>query len=919
MKNQPEFYDSPDTALEEIVAVKNRIGAEMPKNLNLGWRGKNFWQDLDHDSVDIGDFHGNPEKNARTLYHRLFARFLAERLYRSQYLVFLFSAILTFCGVIFEISERGAVLLVQDAQVKSISAELQSNDQAHQTKIEPLLSNQITFLQEVQPFLFRNQPIPAAIIKKFNDNNKTLEQATLEFNAKQKILQRDLLYFQNLDTAYQIVKNSFGIAINLIGLSFVALICYFCLLPGINRYAILRGDREREEAAGVVRRIYLRDFAATNPPRDLKDVWRHGWITTEGRPLSTEVCADDYTTNVLETRANAWILPSIMLVLSTLAFRGVLMPFTIIIFWVVILCDCIDAEKKVDVWIFRVLTKNVKPLYPILMMFLLGGGFWAIWKWFFDRSPALIRGRELEKQAPVDAATYVMAGGYPWGQVAETARLEQCRLAGLDTSPLFKLGTTVGMLAARSDLYAPSAGLPFSLSLKDLTQHLLVLGGIGSGKTAGILRPLAHQACQCEKLGIVVLDGKGALPGELANLPGMQIIDPRYCRVSLVSGLEPVTLVDTLIDVVGARKNKEDQFFTDSAADLLRKAAILAKAAGDAYWTLESIGRVATNKSYLQEVILAIPAVEQPQNVGDAAEFFTEDWVNTEDRVKSNIIATARSWLNTIMSHPDLLAWARTDDHSEEIDITRPLQGGRIGILIPDYRYGRGGAVVTALLKARLYEGIKKRAERREPNETPVLLMMDEAQEIATQDDAALLAIGRSLDLAVVAATQTVEGVIEKLGETTAKKWFGIYGSLIGLKGRSNPTYEFIASRMGESWRAQIERAQGITINQSAGTNSVHGIRAASLHQESLQQIDVKTAETKPGIDWERAVRKRTTSSDITTRIKVTKLLEPGEIEDMLAIPGTALAAATRASVARRDVIQLDFLFPEDISSQGTP
>ncbi|MFM6519998.1 MAG: type IV secretion system DNA-binding domain-containing protein, partial [Microcystis panniformis] len=218
------------------------------------------------------------------------------------------------------------------------------------------------------------------------------------------------------------------------------------------------------------------------------------------------------------------------------------------------------------------------------------------------------------------------------------------------------------MLAARGDLYAPSAGLPFKLSLKDLTQHLLVLGGIGSGKTAGILRPIARQAGQAEGVGLVVLDGKGALPGELKDVvKGMQIVDPRNSRVSLVKGLQPATLVDTIIDVIGARKNSADQFFTDSAADLLRKAAILAQAAGGDYWTLSSIGKIATNSDSQNDVILAIPESAETLTVGEAAEFFMEDWENTEERVKSNIIATARSWLNTISSHPDLAAWADTN------------------------------------------------------------------------------------------------------------------------------------------------------------------------------------------------------------------------------------------------------------------
>jgi hypothetical protein len=51
----------------------------------------------------------------------------------------------------------------------------------------------------------------------------------------------------------------------------------------------------------------------------------------------------------------------------------------------------------------------------------------------------------------------------------------------------------------------------------------------------------------------------------------------------------------------------------------------------------------------------------------------------------------------------------------------------------------------------------------------------------------------------------------------------------------------------------------------------------------------------------------------MNTTIRVAPLLEAGEIEDLLAVPGTALIVATRASVTRRDVIKLNF-----ISEDGT-
>src|SRR6202023_140443 len=109
-----------------------------------------------------------------------------------------------------------------------------------------------------------------------------------------------------------------------------------------------------------------------------------------------------------------------------------------------------------------------------------------------------------------------------------------------------------------------------------------------------------------------------------------------------------------------------------------------------------------------------------------------------DPKTSSNIVATIMSWLSTITSTPELLRWAKTAAGKDTVDVLSPLKGGRIGILIPEHRYGVAGAVVSALLKARLYSGLKDRAERdwSGTDETPVVFIVDEAQAVATMQDA---------------------------------------------------------------------------------------------------------------------------------------------------------------------------------------
>jgi hypothetical protein len=118
------------------------------------------------------------------------------------------------------------------------------------------------------------------------------------------------------------------------------------------------------------------------------------------------------------------------------------------------------------------------------------------------------------------------------------------------------------------------------------------------------------------------------------------------------------------------------------------------------------------------------------------------------------------------------------------VDLTGVLKGKRIGILAPAHRYGEAGPVVMALLKARIFAAIRDRADMAE-GETPVVLLMDEAQAVTTKQDALILGIARSLNLAIVASTQTVERIEARLGSMEAAQFLTLFGSVIALQNGS--------------------------------------------------------------------------------------------------------------------------------------
>lgn len=737
---------------------------------------------------------------------------------------------------------------------------------------------------------------------------------------------------------------------------------------------------KRQEALGIVWRGMMRGIPPETK-EDLVDIWSHDWMTQEGLPTVSEYTELDFINNEIKERSFFWILCAFAVGFSCVPWAGSGMEgfpasLLVLIFILLITQGIIfrfifpqKLPQSQGKYFRSIPGKNLEAagattIITTIIAFLIlsgfpadirpetfainiprspllaappadtaTGGFWTVSnvfsslgililigvKLFRDNRPLVLRSRELLRDNSPEAALFASVGGTVWTRGIQSARLQQCEASARDTSPLFTLGTCTGLLAGRGDIYGPTANLPFVLSLQDLTRHLLVLGGTGSGKTAGVLRPLIKQAFTAPKTGLVVMDGKGSLPGEITQLGDIQLINPRDTLVSLVNGLNPVELVDTIVDILGSDQNGSrdsgERFFTESAADLLRKAATIGIFAGGQYWTLTSVARLAFETDFRADAIETLADTEYNSPLlMNAVEFFTNQWSTMDERTRSNIEATARSWINTITSHPDLLQWADAEHDSDGVDLLAPLSGGTMGILIPEYRYKRGGAIATALLKARLYAALKQRAEKREVNdETPVIFVMDEAQEIITREDAAMLAIGRSLGLAVVAATQTIEGIIEKLRKDVADKWLSIYGHLIALAGRSPDTDIYTSTRVGDSWKAGIPEAHYLTINTAVSIAGVTGLNVTEVRQKSLGNITPKVS--KPA----KIEKEKAKVQTLKTTIGVSPLIYPREISDLLAEPGTAIAVAIRSGVLRRDVIKLSFLYEEELKNDTPP
>ena len=353
---------------------------------------------------------------------------------------------------------------------------------------------------------------------------------------------------------------------------------------------------------------------------------------------------------------------------------------------------------------------------------------------------------------------------------------------------------------------------------------------------------------------------------------------------------------------------------------------MIAQAAGGAWWSLFHAAQVVSNKQDRDQLIqVLVPKAENDPLLREACAYFRLEWDAMDDKTRSNILAEIRSWISTITATPELLRWAKTPAGKDTVDLMSPLTGGRLGILIPEYRYGVAGSVVTALIKARIYSGLKARADHdwTGGKETPVVFIIDEAQEVATTQDAQMLPIGRSLGLAMIAATQGLEGINAKLTEIIADKWLSIFGAVVALGGRSAVTDAFVAQRAGECWQLMPQQVDGNTVRGGLSMGAVSGPFAAARTQPHMAMTVARgglagapSRAAAAVAELGKGANDIPPASPPRMMLGARPLVPPGEIASLAAVPDTAIVLATRGRVARRDVITLRPEYPAKAKSQ---
>lgn len=695
--------------------------------------------------------------------------------------------------------------------------------------------------------------------------------------------------------------------------------CSLGLTPAAWRLMVPAGPLLTEDEIQDVKKFGARVLLRVTPPRtpaDLVGSYRSWTYDRDGNPVDGQIVPDDLSVSYLRKALVDESMP--------MAVAGI----------AILLAGLFVASDSLN-WFIA----------PIAAA---GAAAWSLLAIFDLSSIAKTRAAAAREALAVSAyPKLIEQEGKSKFADFDRALNEQIERAMSENSSFINLGTATDLFAERRDPYSPAqAGMPFGLSVGDLSTHMLVLGQTGTGKTAAVIRPVVWQWQEAKAGGLLVLDGKGQLPKELTGLPGYQVISPESSNFNAIQNLQPDEVADTLFQLFSSDKGNAGDVsgseWEQFARELLRSTAkVLALMNAlepvEWPWNLSSIYKLAfepSSRDRAKELIESDCMHLLPGHLHRAYNSFMVRHLQKATETRSSIELNLETWLGTLINDQELGAWA---DCVEGVEIEDCLYGAMIGLALPDTQ---SGVAISALAKRRFYSAIKRRGDNwKTEGQEPVLLVVDEAQDLVSHEELAILPKARSLGLCALYSTQGLDGLQVALQDEQATiMLLDQYRSVVSMQVGSEMTLDYVSQRLGTAPRVVFSEVAANTTDPVATAN-LYGANAggystgtlAAKAQTSDEMINVGRSYShvgqaistvselakKLGAEqaWQQlpaAIRRERPAGSV--KIGEIPLVSPEEIRSLTMKKFTALAAVNRCGTVRRAQIRLNpmFTFPTE-------
>jgi hypothetical protein len=322
----------------------------------------------------------------------------------------------------------------------------------------------------------------------------------------------------------------------------------------------------------------------------------------------------------------------------------------------------------------------------------------------------------------------------------------------------------------------------WTLSLDQETRHLLVQGGVGSGKTQILWSLINAAIARGDKL--VMYDNKGDFTAQLPEpLTLLAPWDARSFAWDIAkdcsNGQDARELSARLIP------DGHDPMWHSAARMILTAVLCKLQAEQPKSWTWADLYRLACGD---QEQLLAIVTKYQPEAVNIlAGESKTTDGILINLSASLAIVADlAQAWGSAPPEKRFAFSeWIQNPNPASKVVI---LQGnGRYAELTKGYVQG-----IIAMLAGRINS-----SEVGESKERRVWLVLDEVPQLGKIPGlSSILEVGRSKGIRVVLGTQDLSQLQEIYGQYVGRIWGSLVGTQIIVRTSSGDTANFISKEM---------------------------------------------------------------------------------------------------------------------------
>lgn len=416
------------------------------------------------------------------------------------------------------------------------------------------------------------------------------------------------------------------------------------------------------------------------------------------------------------------------------------------------------------------------------------------------------------------------------------------------------LGHSTGELANLYHEANIASSLHVGLFLDDVAQNILVLGGIGSGKTTGIMHPLLLQLFD-QKCGGIIFDIKGdfhqsvteiSRKSSFANVITIGINDSAF---NLLDNLSPEIASSFLKStLLITSPNRNESFWIETATELCRNALGVLSFSPLNY-SLNGLYHYLFDREWQQSIINEVTELQEA--IEPDKQRLLKSYLNYEnhifksfdEKVKAGVKATIAQLLAPF-NHPNLIDTFCTKQISP-LSVESVLQNKVFLLNLPLAQWGLGAKVIYTFFKLRFFNIMQQRKLHADWNQDNyVFFMCDEYQEIINANRDGLSDLNfwdksRSSKTVGIISAQSISSFYAAIGDRDiANALLQNFRQKICFRTEDQITIDYFAQLMGTVQVHKISESKGFSNASDGKSNSNHNNHSQSISIEEKHLIN---------------------------------------------------------------------------------